>query len=324
MIERDLMMKFKISLVLSIFLSSCVLNASLAPDSAKDFVENGKASDFADAAPDGSAHTSSSSSSNFPFTPEQLVELKKKQCKAKNSTLQQIEIGTITTFHSEIYQKFAYGSVYKGIDLNNFFEKYTDVIEGLKKTAQKEFRVSVPVEDLIYTELAWNSNQRIVENYETTDVYVIVGEMPYQDALFATRKAKFYVDKEVKKYIHNNYDSVYAACVGEGLSTTTSSEVCRPCGCDLQIHKDCFQQCQKNKVKCCINLFCQQDATGKFQASEWTSDFYEQALAKNIKVKNKHVRDADCPICTEPLKPAITAPAATRSKNKRKIDDTLD
>ena len=90
-----------------------------------------------------------------------------------------------------------------------------------------------------------------------------------------------------------------------------------PCDCDLQLHRNCFQQCEKSKMQQCINVFCTTLWNNKFYAERLKYRRHEGDKAIHHFVKKKDIRDADCPLCKEPLRIDDALAEIERVKNKR-------
>lgn len=264
----------------------------------------------------------------FSLTAAQLAESKRKQKEALRRDLilrrdlTKIEVGTTDAFHLQIDQSLIYqNKQHRSIGFDVFYKNFTDVVAFLKQEAQVECTLSQADRNMIYLQLARNRTQRDIKDFK------IIGHMPsnegFQDSLFNVSKAKEHMFSAVREYIDQNYKEVRKKCIGSGLATTTSKDVWAPGCCDLQLHRSCFKQCQHNNVGCCINPFCQKTEDGTPYSLNWTSSFYAQVLERNKALKFKKVRDIDCPVCMEPLKPEQTGQSSSslseQSNGKKKL-----
>ncbi len=252
--------------------------------------------------------SSSSSAQTFSqrisLTSVQLQAMRRKQAAAVAVESQRIGVGTIATLHSQIDQFFIYqGKSYRAIGFDVFHKKFSDTVTFLKQEAQVDSSLSESDINKIYTGLKDNPTQRDIRKFR------VLGDMPssaeFQDNLFNIDQAKRIVLTAVREYIDENYAQVRRECIGSGLATTTSKDVWRPGCCDVQMHRSCFKQCQHNDVAHCINPFCQIGEDGRPYSLNWTSAFYAEVLEKNKALKSTKIRDMDCPVCMEPLKPVI-------------------
>ena len=133
------------------------------------------------------------------------------------------------------------------------------------------------------------------EQYNS-DAYTVIGEEPIEDdePLFDCAKARRALIQRVINFINKNEVDVRSKCIGSGLQELTSRVVWAPGCCDLQLHKNCFQQCRKNNVTKCMNLFCTKP--------DWTYAFYAQVVKNRNSVPVADLYDSACPLCMEPLK----------------------
>lgn len=237
---------------------------------------------------------------NIVLTAARIADSRAKQEQARAKEKNKIKVGTVDTLHGAIYQSFVYGGTYRKIGLDVFFEKYSKVVDDLNLDAQNFYSLSNETQAKIYEALKLNPHQRNI------DEHIIVGNIPsssgFRDRIFNISKAQDFVNKRTQKYIDTNYSDVCKNCVNIGLSTMTSLAIVNPGCCDLQLHKSCFIRSQKNGVVHCVNSFCQDVQKG--ERTVWTDVLYEEGLTKKPHLKSNDIRDADCPVCMEPLKQA--------------------
>jgi hypothetical protein len=262
------------------------------------------------------------------LTPKQLQAMRARQAAVVAAEQKKVEIGTVDVLLGQIDQLFIYkDGLYKGIGLRDFFNNYPDVINAFKEDAQYSYALPGVTVDSIHDVLTRDDQKREITlkkklTGELTH-YKILGTMPtcsgFKDNLFNINQAQEDVLDYVYNYIDSNYSDVRKSCTGLGLPNTVSQEVWRPGCCDVQIHRSCFKQCQHNMVKSCINPFCKKTEEGQYCRTAWTPDFYKQALDKAPIVNKKRIRDVQCPVCIEPLKPTegiLTTMIGKMSKNK--------
>ena len=303
---------------LKVFIFLATLSSVVIVNASTNSVENLSYSE--QSSPSSSSSQSSASSSPVllatpslkSLTPKQLQAMRARQVAVVAAEQKKVEIGTVDVLLGQIDQLFIYkDGLYKGIGLRDFFNSYPDVINAFKEDAQYFYALSGVTVDTIHDILTRDGQKREItlKKQLTGELthYKIVGTMPtssdFKDNLFNINQAQADVLDYVYNYIDINYSDVRKSCTGLGLPKTVSQEVWRPGCCDLQMHRSCFKQCQHNMIKSCINPFCKKTEDGQYCRTEWTPDFYKQALLNTPTVNKKRIRDIQCPVCIEPLKP---------------------
>ncbi|MBV8661162.1 MAG: hypothetical protein JO129_03390 [Candidatus Dependentiae bacterium] len=235
----------------------------------------------------------------IPFTPNQLKEKQEKQAAVISTEKNVLEVGTAATVCSVIDEEFIFGTKkYREVELSDFYKEYSDVIASFKEEATSFFRLADEDELIIYNHLKANPGKREFLDFK----FKIVLEMPSipssknnRDWLFNTKLAKEYAIEKTEKFIEDNYDQVRARCVGLPLKERCSKVVLSPGCCDLQVHEGCFEQYKTHKIRKCINSFCK-------GSTQWDDSFYAKVCKERPVVQENEIRDADCPVCMEPLK----------------------
>ncbi|MGZ6255200.1 MAG: hypothetical protein ACXWL5_04390 [Candidatus Chromulinivorax sp.] len=249
------------------------------------------------------------------LTQEELEALKEKQQAILASEPSFKEIGTYHTLHGKIAKRMIYDNLkYKKIFLVDFYQKFSDLIRSFIQVAAAEddVRLSYQDESKVYRALQQNAQSNQIEDYKIigeTPSEFVVDDKVERDPLFNITTGEKLVIDLVCEYIKSNKKEVFEQCVGKGLSEIKSAEVWKPCSCDLQLHKSCFKQCQDNNITSCINSFCMQGKKekGTLLKKNWDKDFYQTTITQEPKLRFKEIRNADCPVCFESLKPEISA-----------------
>ena len=331
-------MKLKVFIITAFFYSFLILQASSDSAEIMSASEQGRS---LSSSPQSSVLSSTSSSplllsdrSIQSLTPKQLQVIRARQIATVAAEPKKVEIGTFDVLLGQIDQIFIYqDSLYKGVGLRDFSEKYPEIINNFKADAQYSYALLGSTVDKVHAVLENNPTKREITlkkglSGELTH-YKIIGTTPssftddfgiqQNDALFNINQAQRDVLNHVHEYIDNNHAQVRKNCTGLGLPNIASQEVWGPGCCDVQVHRSCFKQCQHNMVTSCINPFCKKTEDGKYCRTAWTPDFYKKALAAGPVVTKKRIRDAQCPVCIEPLKPTdgiLTTMIGKISKNK--------
>lgn len=190
------------------------------------------------------------------------------------------EVGVNSTVYTQLHQFFTHdGEMYKEIDYSEFSKKYASITNDYIDTAFSESKLTRAEkrQDYLYTILG--------------DQHVLP-----QESLYDCAKARTKLINLVHTFIDEHEQEVRALCIGQQLKECTSKAVWAPGCCDLQLHKNCFQQCRNNQMHSCINLFCKID---------WSESFYKNVLKKKSRgkvfVPLHKIRNTDCPLCMEPL-----------------------
>ncbi len=265
------------------------------------------------------------------LTALQLKAIRARQIATIAEEQKRIEIGTVDVLLVQIDQLFMYqDSLYKGVSLQDFSEKYPEVIDDFKEYAQQCYVLPESIFNKLHEVVKKDPEKREInirkKLSEECFYYKIIGAMPlsgyFQDNIFDIDQAKADAVRAVHNYIDTHHTTVYKKCTGLGLSKKTSKEVWAPGCCDIQMHKSCLKQCQHNDVKNCINPFCQriekEPRSEKYTYSRaaWTQGFYEQVLSKQFVVPEKRIRDIECPVCFEALKPVSSFSKVSKKINK--------
>jgi len=206
----------------------------------------------------------------------------------------QKEVSVSSSMTYELMQMFTHESHhYKKIEFGSLYDHYKLLVLGIVNSAMNQSKLS-------RYEILNSSN------------YTVIGDRPLwnDEPLFDRTIARDAVIKKVKNYIDNNEADTYRKCVGLVLQSNTSKTVIAPLCCDLQIHKNCFEQCKNKNVTKCLNPFCEK--------KDWNEAFYSTVLSRNSKVPVGSLYDADCPLCLQPLK------VHDNGERKRKINNKKD
>ena len=219
---------------------------------------------------------------------EEIIEYKKRDVSVSSSMTYEL----IQMFTHEIYR-------YKDIEYGTLYDAYKSQM-------------------LTIVQIALNRSELSKNEILHSKVYKIIGDEPiwFDEPLFDCKIAKETLLSRVQNFIDANEAAVRSKCIPHVLQANTSKVIWAPCDCDLQLHKDCFKQCQKGNMQQCMNTFCTTVWNDKFYAERSKRTRREDKIIHHF-VKMKDVRDEGCPLCKEPLRIDDALAELERIKNKR-------
>lgn len=210
------------------------------------------------------------------------------------------EVAVEATVYLQLHQFFTHdGLLYNEIEYSEFAKNYSQIANKYIDKAVRKSRLNE------------------FEKGDTSS-YIRVGEQDinFLESLYDCQKARTILINLVHAYIDENYDLVRSVCLGDPLKESRSKVVWAPGCCDIQLHKDCFKQCRQSNIHKCLNSLCQN--------SDWDTAFYASVF-KRPQSKRKFVflsaiREADCPLCMEPLHKKHTKKEIDTEERKFIID----
>jgi hypothetical protein len=276
-----------------------------------------------------SQHTTSLNRT-FPLTAEAIRIQKNKQFQALKNEPKKIEIGTIDVLHVQIDQLLLYQSNKHdevetgGIQLDVFAQKYSNVIEKIKKQTQDLYALPPVARADIYANLNKYPGRRDVLCWGNH--YVFVGIMPlndgYDDAIYNVGGAKRYALELVQKHINDNYAEVNNNCNQPILPQIDSTKVLSTPCCSTQFHEKCLIRCRNYKVASCPNAQCQVAENGIPYAKSWNDNFYGKVLF-GVALSRKEIASGTCMLCEDPLKLDMPKKSLLNTSKRRAVDFDL-
>ena len=213
---------------------------------------------------------------------------------------QEREVSVSSSMTYELMQMFTHETYhYKDIEYGALYDAYKSQM-------------------LTITQIALNKSELHKDEILNSYMYTIIGEEPIwnDEPLFDRKIARENLLNRVKNFIDTNEAVVRRKCIPHILEENRSKVVWAPCDCDLQLHRNCFQQCQKSNMQQCINTFCTTLWNDKFYAERSKHTRREDKVIRHF-VEMKKIRDEDCPLCKEPLRIDDALAERERIKNKR-------
>jgi len=285
-------MNFKISIMVSIFYISALLQASDREKLIKAVYV------FAHAP---------SKNKKILLTPETIQIRQEQQSMAVASDPTITEVCTDDALRVALNQIFLYGQKkHKDISFQDFYQTHPEVIENFIENVQSTSFLHEEVQADIFDRYTQISQvDRDLPASREVGCYKIVGAQPFKDeffdALYDVTIAKERMELLTRQFIHENYKQVYAKCNPPKQDLINSQKiVLMPC-CNFPLHYKCLLACKSHQVSSCPNNQCQRAENGVYFQKSWGKSFYEQVLqSKPVVIKD--ISSRTCSLCEEVFK----------------------